>query len=54
MSDHPVKYFSDPETGTMQVTIRDRNRPEMPDIVAAFQRYEYNVKPLLWRGIVQQ
>jgi acetoin utilization protein AcuB len=31
------------ETGTMQVTIRI-NRPEISDIVATFQRYEYNVK----------
>ena len=34
---------NDPETGTMQVTIRV-NRPEISDIVATFQRYEYNVK----------
>jgi hypothetical protein len=34
---------NDPETGTMQVTIRI-NRPEISDIVATFQRYEYNVK----------
>lgn len=34
---------NDQETGTMQVTIRI-NRPEISDIVATFQRYEYNVK----------
>lgn len=34
---------NDPETGTMQVTIRI-NRPEISDIVATFQRYEYHVK----------
>ena len=31
------------ETGMMQVTIRI-NKPEVSDIVATFQRYEYNVK----------
>ena len=31
------------ETGLMQVTIRI-NKPEVSDIVATFQRYEYNVK----------
>ena len=34
---------NDPETGIMQVTIRV-NKPEISDIVATFQRYEYNVK----------
>lgn len=34
---------NDPETGTMQVTIRI-NKPEISDIVATFQRYDYNVK----------
>ena len=34
---------NDAETGLMQVTIRI-NKPEVSDIVAAFQRYEYNVK----------
>lgn len=34
---------NDPETGMMQVTIRI-NKPEISDIVATFQRYEYNVK----------
>lgn len=33
----------DPETGIMLVTIRI-NKPEVSDIVATFQRYEYNVK----------
>ncbi len=34
---------NDLETGTMQVTIRI-NKPEVSDIVATFQRYDYNVK----------
>jgi predicted transcriptional regulator len=34
---------TDPETGIMQVTIRV-NKPEISDIIATFQRYEYNVK----------
>jgi acetoin utilization protein AcuB len=34
---------NDPETGVMQVTIRI-NKPEVSDIIATFQRYEYNVK----------
>jgi predicted transcriptional regulator len=34
---------NDAETGLMQVTIRI-NKPEVSDIVTAFQRYEYNVK----------
>jgi acetoin utilization protein AcuB len=34
---------NDAETGMMQVTIRI-NKPEVSDIVAAFQRHEYNVK----------
>jgi acetoin utilization protein AcuB len=34
---------NDAETGMMQVTIRI-NKPEISDIVATFQRYEYNVK----------
>jgi acetoin utilization protein AcuB len=33
----------DMETGIMQVTIRI-NKPEVSDIVASFQRHEYNVK----------
>jgi CBS domain-containing protein len=34
---------NDPETGMMQVTIRI-NKSEISDIVATFQRYDYNVK----------
>lgn len=34
---------NDPETGKMRVTIRI-NKSEISDIVATFQRYEYNVK----------
>ena len=34
---------NDAETGMMQVTIRI-NKPDVADIVATFQRYEYNVK----------
>ena len=34
---------TDPETGKTQVTIKI-NKSEISDIVAAFQRYEYNVK----------
>jgi acetoin utilization protein AcuB len=34
---------NDPETGMMQVTIRV-NKPEISDIIATFQRYEYNIK----------
>jgi len=34
---------NDAETGMMQVTIRI-NKPEISDIIATFQRYEYNVK----------
>jgi acetoin utilization protein AcuB len=34
---------ADMETGIMQVTIRI-NKPEVSDIVASFQRHEYNVK----------
>jgi predicted transcriptional regulator len=34
---------NDPQTGLMQVTIRI-NKPEVSDIVASFQRHEYNVK----------
>ena len=33
---------NDPETGIMQVTIRI-NKPDVSDIVATFQRYDYNV-----------
>lgn len=34
---------NDAESGMMQVTLRI-NKPEVSDIVATFQRYEYNVK----------
>lgn len=34
---------NDPETGLMQVTIRI-NKAEVSDVVATFQRYDYNVK----------
>jgi acetoin utilization protein AcuB len=34
---------NDAETGIMQVTLRI-NKPEISDIIATFQRYEYNVK----------
>ncbi len=34
---------NDAETGLMQVTLRI-NKPEVSDIVATFQRYEYNVQ----------
>ena len=34
---------NDAETGTMQVTLRI-NKTEISDILATFQRYEYNVK----------
>ena len=34
---------NDPETGLMQVTIRI-NKPEVSDIVATFQRYDYTIK----------
>jgi predicted transcriptional regulator len=43
----------DPETGLMQVTIRI-NKPEVSDIVATFQRYEYNVKYFFWRRTLYQ
>ena len=34
---------NDAQTGLMEVTIRV-NKPEISDIVATFQRYDYNVK----------
>ena len=37
---------NDAETGMMQVTIRI-NKPDVSDIVATFQRYDYNVKYFL-------
>lgn len=38
-----LNTFTDPETGIMQVTVKI-NKAEVSDIVATFQRYEYNVK----------
>jgi len=38
-----LNTFTDPESGTVQVTIR-LSKLEVSDIVATFQRYEYNVK----------
>lgn len=38
-----LNTFNNPETGMMRVTIRI-NKPDISDIVAAFQRYEYDVK----------
>jgi len=38
-----LNTFSDPETGTTQVTIRV-SKLEVSDIISTFQRYEYNVK----------
>jgi hypothetical protein len=38
-----LNTFTDPETGTTQVTIRV-SKLEVSDILATFQRYEYNVK----------
>jgi len=38
-----LNTFTDPETGTTQATIRI-NKLEVSDIIASFQRYEYNVK----------
>jgi CBS domain-containing protein len=38
-----LNTFNNPETGIMRVTIRI-NKPDVADIVAAFQRYEYDVK----------
>lgn len=38
-----LNTFTDPETGLMQVTVKI-NKAEVSDIVATFQRYEYNVK----------
>lgn len=37
---------NDAESGMMQVTIRV-NKPEISDIIATFQRYEYNIKYFL-------
>lgn len=38
-----LNTFNNPETGIMRVTIRI-NKPDVADVVAAFQRYEYDVK----------
>jgi CBS domain-containing protein len=38
-----LNTFTDPESGIAQVTIRV-NKVEVSDLVATFQRYEYNVK----------
>jgi CBS domain-containing protein len=38
-----LNTFNNPETGMMRVTIRI-NKPDVSDVVAAFQRYEYDVK----------
>jgi acetoin utilization protein AcuB len=38
-----MNTYIDPETGIMQVTLRI-SKVEISDIVASFQRYEYNVK----------
>lgn len=38
-----LNTYTDPQTGLMQVTIKV-NKTEISDIVATFQRYEYNVK----------
>jgi acetoin utilization protein AcuB len=38
-----LNTYTDPQTGMMQVTIKI-NKTEISDIIATFQRYEYNVK----------
>lgn len=38
-----LNTYTDPQTGLMQVTIK-LNKSEISDIIATFQRYEYNVK----------
>jgi predicted transcriptional regulator len=38
-----LNTYTDPEKGTVQVTIRV-NKLEVSDIISTFQRYEYNVK----------
>jgi len=38
-----LNSFTDPETGTMQVTIRI-NKAEISDILTTLQRYEYSIK----------
>jgi CBS domain-containing protein len=38
-----LNTFTDPESGTTQMTIRV-NKMEVSDLISTFQRYEYNVK----------
>jgi CBS domain-containing protein len=38
-----LNTLNNPETGIMRITIRI-NKPDVSDVVAAFQRYEYDVK----------
>lgn len=38
-----LNTFNDPETGKMRITIRI-NKPDVSDVVAVFQRYDYDVK----------
>ena len=38
-----LNTYTDPQTGLLQVTIKV-NKTEISDIVATFQRYEYNIK----------
>jgi CBS domain-containing protein len=38
-----LNTFTDPESGTVQVTIRV-NKLQVSDLISTFQRYEYNVK----------
>ena len=38
-----LNTFTDPESGTTQVTIRV-NKMEVSDLISTFQRYEYNIK----------
>lgn len=38
-----LNTYTDPQTGLMQVTLKI-NKTEVSDIIATFQRYEYNVK----------
>jgi acetoin utilization protein AcuB len=38
-----LNTYTDPQTGMMQVTVKI-NKTEISDIIATFQRYEYNVK----------
>jgi acetoin utilization protein AcuB len=38
-----LNTYTNPQTGLMQVTIKI-NKTEISDIVATFQRYEYNIK----------